>query len=282
MTTAAMERDVKTSSGTMLPNFVGIGAQRAATTWLYSCLKEHPQIYLAPQKEVHFFDEKFEKGLEWYADQFRDYAQQPVLGEITPNYLDSEVAVPRMAQVIPDARLVVILRDPVQRAFSAYKLFRDQHYAEMTFQEACESSPYLIRLGMYAAQIERVFSHYSRQNVRVLLYEDIQTKADEVLASIYGFLNVDPSFKPTASRKVYNSVVFPRAQATLDHLGLGWMVRTMKETRVGEWIKRRQAFNRSPGAATLDENFATSLKGTFRGDVLRLQQLIQRDLSAWL
>lgn len=266
----------------MLPNFVGIGAQRAATTWLYSCLKEHPQIYLAPQKEVHFFDEQFEKGLEWYASQFQGYGQQPVLGEVTPNYLNSEVAIPRMARIIPEARLIVILRDPVHRAFSAYKLFHDQHYAGMTFEQACDSSSYLIRLGMYAAQIERVFDYYSTQNVRIFLYEDVHAQADTVLRETYDFLKVDRSFRTSASVKVYNSVIFPRTQAVLNRVGLTWMTSALKRTRMGEWIKRRKAIRDSVRSATIDELFAAHLRSIYRDDVLRLQKLIQRDLSAWL
>ena len=99
-----------------LPNFVGIGAQRAATTWAHICLREHPDVFLPDTKEVHFFNRNFDRGIAWYEAHFARHAGEAAVGEVTPNYLNNEEAIPRMAHVLPEARLFVILREPIQRA----------------------------------------------------------------------------------------------------------------------------------------------------------------------
>ncbi len=165
----------------MLPNFIGIGAQRAGTTWLHRCLSEHPQVFVPQPKEVHFFNRQFERGQAWYEERFAGAEGRIAVGEITPNYLNSPAAIPRMASVIPDARLLVVLREPVARAYSAYCLYHKQ-YNGLSFRQACESGRSLVELGLYAEQLQRVFNHYRREQVKVLLYEDIQVRPAQALA----------------------------------------------------------------------------------------------------
>jgi hypothetical protein len=265
-----------------LPNFVGIGAQRAATTWMHSCLKEHPQVFVPKEKELHFFNLHFQKGTAWYEEQFRSHTGEKAVGEITPNYLDSEVAIPRMAQIIPHARLFVILREPVQRAFSAYQLFQEKLYKGMSFREACEQSDYLIKLGLYAGQLERVFTYYDRSAVKVFLYDDIQNNPRAAITALFTFLQVDEHFKPLSLGKIYNRVMLPRAQKWLETARLGWAANLVKRTALGEWIKRQSVQNRSFGAEMTDKETTHHLKEIFRNDILKLQALINRDLSHWL
>ena len=149
----------------MLPDFVGIGAQRAATTWVYQCLQEHPEVFVAMPKELHFFDAQYEQGLSWHEGHVQSACQYKAVGEITPNYLNVDQAIPRMAKVIPDARLFVVLREPVARAYSAYQLLRDHAYRDMSFREACENGGYLTKSGLYTGQVQRVFDYYRSDQV---------------------------------------------------------------------------------------------------------------------
>src|SRR5262245_48289245 len=107
---------------TRLPDFIGIGAQRCATSWIYECLACHPQVYM-PEKEIHFFDCEFERGMDWYLNHFSTAHAGKLCGEFTPDYLSSPVAIERLRDLVPQAKLIISLRHPVQRAYSAYRLF---------------------------------------------------------------------------------------------------------------------------------------------------------------
>ena len=267
---------------TPLPNFVGIGAQRAATTWLYHCLKEHPQVFVPEHKELHFFDTHFERGLEWYQEQFSAYTGQKAIGEITPNYLNAEEALPRLASTIPDAQLFVVLREPVQRAFSAYTLFYEDVYTGMSFQQACESSQYLINLGLYAEQIERVFQYYDRAQVKIFLYDEVMHSPQRVLADLFTFLHIEDRFAPPSMDKIYNHVLFPRAQRLLNTPYIRWLIDAARQTPLGEWLKRQSAAKHTQQQNGPDEEFQYQLRAHFQPDILRLQECIGRDLSHWL
>ena len=106
-------------SAALLPNFVVIGAMRSGSTSLYKYLQAHPDVFM-PRKEIHFFDVKWDRGIAWYHTRFEGYAGQTAIGEATPTYLADPVALDRMAATIPDARLVAVLRDPIDRAYSHY------------------------------------------------------------------------------------------------------------------------------------------------------------------
>ena len=265
-----------------LPNFIGIGAQRAATTWLYHCLKEHPEVFFPDLKEVHFYDTHFERGMEWYREQFRAYAGQKVLGEITPNYLSSEVAIPRMAETLPDAQLCVVLREPVQRAFSAYTLFSQDTYKGMNFREACQGSRYLIQKSLYAAQIQCVFRYYDRARVKIFLYDEVMQSPRGVLEDLFSFLSIDKDFVPLSIDKIYNHVLFPKAQKLFATPQLRWFSNAARKTAVGEWLKKYSTRKNLRPHSPQEEEFQGQLKSVFRPDVLKLQDLIDRDLSHWL
>lgn len=265
----------------MLPNFIGIGAQRAATTWVHQCLREHPEVFVPEQKELHYFNEHWDKGLDWYGSHFRPQAGQRAIGEISPNYLESEKAIRRMAQTIPEARLFVILREPVERAVSAYTIFRSL-YGQKSFAEACTAGSNLMTIGFYAQHLERVFSYYPRERVKVFLYDDVQASPRQVLAELFSFLGVDSTFVPASVRAVYNSSRTSSVQTTLSSWGLSLPMDWLKGSFLGRWSRRWVLKVMPKSGDPIQPETLESLRQTYREDILRLQQLIGRDLSHWL
>jgi hypothetical protein len=264
-----------------LPNFIGIGAQRAATTWVYACLREHPEVFVTDEKELHYFDECYDKGLDWYESHFPHLNGKRAIGEITPNYLDCEAAIPRMADVLPHAKLFVILREPVQRTYSAYKLLHET-FQGMTFRQACERAPALVKASLYAEQLDRVFTYYDKHRVKVLLYDDVEARPSETLAELFRFLDVNDSFRPSSTGKVFNHIVFPGGQRVARNLGLGWFISIVKKTPLGDWIKKRIASRGHSGKAAKEDEYFPHLREYFRSDILRLQTMVGRDLRGWL
>ena len=109
----------------MLPNYLIIGAPKCGTTSLAAWLDEHPQVYMVPEKELHFFSGYWEQGLDWYEQCFVPNGK-PLVGEASPSYLENPVARERIASVLPGAKLIAMMRNPVDRAYSQYWHWRDR------------------------------------------------------------------------------------------------------------------------------------------------------------
>lgn len=186
-----------------LPNFLIIGAQKCGTTTLYDILKLHPEIYMSPQKEVNFFTspEKMRLGLQKYSTYFPDVnSDHKVFGEASPGY----ICYPGAAKMIRDSlgpiKLILILRDPIKRGLSQYWDNRRQLKESLTFNQALNvylsdnydpnSIGYFSR-GVYIRYIESFWEHFPKENLHILMLENlIKNPADE-LAKLYGFLGVD-------------------------------------------------------------------------------------------
>jgi hypothetical protein len=194
-----------------LPNFVVIGTQKGGTGFLYRLLTKHPLVRPAATKEIHFFDKNFAKGVQWYRRCFpqneRVEGQGTVTGESIPSYLFSPQAPVRMAEVVPDAKLVALLRNPIDRAYSNYQMQVRRGTEERSFEEATEKEmdtgegpPYLAR-GFYAEQLERFSFFADRGQLLVVNSEDLFARHLEVLHRVLRFLELPP-FEPEGVRPV--------------------------------------------------------------------------------
>src|SRR5215204_6554456 len=188
-----------------LPNFVIIGAQKGGTSFLYHLLTRHPLVEPAARKELHFFDnpEHFDRGVEWYRRCFprpswKD-GQKSITGEATPYYLFDPSVAKRMAQVAPQARLIALLRNPIDRAYSHYQMQVKRGLESRTFEEAIEQqrSSYLPR-GIYVDQLLRWFEFFSKEQMLVLKSEDFFEDPVETLKTVLDFLGL-PEWLPAES-----------------------------------------------------------------------------------
>jgi len=249
---------------------------------MFTCLKEHPEVFVAEPKELHFFNENFQKGRGWYEDHFKASGGRKAIGEITPNYLESEVAIPRMAELLPNARLIVVLREPLQRAFSAYKLLYDSLYRGKSFVDVCKQPNHIIQSGLYARQMDRVYKHYKKDQVKVFLYDDIQHDAVRMLSELFCFLQVDDKFKPKSVDHIYNSVAFPKTQSLFKRAGLNWLTEIISKSVLGKWLKKQALSKSYLSPEGEDDKLVQNVKALFHDDIIRLQKIIDRDLSHWL
>jgi hypothetical protein len=264
----------------MLPTFIGIGAQRAGTTWTYNCLAEHPQVFMTRKKELHFFYVNYGRGLDWYREQFAGAETAVASGEITPDYLYHPVALQHIARDVPGVRLFVILRNPIDRAVSAYALHA-QRYAGRSFAQAVADDPELIDRGLYAHHLRGVLEKFPRDRLAILFYDDLVDRPLAFLRELYGFVGVDPSFEPASLETRYNRVIYPRLQQFLLRTGAGWIIDRVKETAIGDWVRaRNQGSRRESGVATRAD--VAKLKVAFADDVAELERVVGRNLDHWL
>ena len=193
-------------------DFIGIGAQKAGTSWIYACLQEHPQI-CCPVKEIHFFSRKknWDLGFGWYEKHFSSCPESSVKGEFSTSYLFSQAAAGRIAEKNPDVKLIVCLRNPVERAFSNYlhDLRNGRIPAETKFNIAVKGHPEYLEQGFYASQLKRYFNYFNKDQLKILLFDNIKKDPKRFIESIYRFLDVDPGFVPEHLYKKVNVGVVP-------------------------------------------------------------------------
>jgi Sulfotransferase domain len=205
-----------TARGRPLPDFLVLGAQKAGTTALYAYLRWHPGITGPSWKEVSFFDRHWWRGVRWYRGQFPLRSRGRLVGEASPSYLFHPLAPERARAVVPDARLVVVLRDPVDRAYSHYQhevalgreplSFEDALAAEegrtrgeverlvadpRAFSHEWWDHTYAAR-GLYAEQLERWLAMFPRDQLLVVTSDDLGKRPAETYASILSFLGAAP------------------------------------------------------------------------------------------
>ena len=193
-----------------LPDFLGLGALKAATTYLDVLLRGHPQLCLpANLKEVQFFNRHYDRGPEWYASLFSQ-CEGRRRGEISPQYLADEDCPSRIAAVLPNVRLVVSVRDPVQRAYSQYKHWvEEQGYGE-PFDGFLAEHPSVLARGEYFRLICRYLEHFPLERIHLLLAEELVRRPEPVLRDLFAFLGVDPSAAPAPVARPQNVSTVPR------------------------------------------------------------------------
>lgn len=193
----AVARSAPLRSRLGLPSFLGIGAQKAGTTWLHDNLSAHPELFLPAAKEVHFFDREFARPLHWYAQHFEGAAGR-LPGEVTPAYsiLDMSV-VAQIARIMPDLRLILLLRDPVERAWSRAVMnlakrrgVEADEVSDEAFIAHFRSIPGLLR-GDYLRTIDTWTQVFGSKALQVEFFESIREEPEALIRRVLRHIGVD-------------------------------------------------------------------------------------------
>lgn len=201
-----------------LPDFVIIGTGRCGTTSLYRFLTQHPYVQPAAKKELHYFDVLFDEGTEWYRQRFpaprwKD-GRRTITGEATPTYIHRPLVPERMAKVIPQARLIALLRNPVDRTYSAYHHRVRDDRETRTFEEAIEvdledgSLRYLSK-GIYVDNLVRWSEFFVDEQMLVIKSEDYYERPVGTVKDVLNFIGL-PEWEPPASEKSYKKYHYPK------------------------------------------------------------------------
>lgn len=181
------------------PDFLGLGAQKAGTSWLHANLAQHPRVRFPGGKEVHFWDRERERGIHWYREVFKDDGEGRLRGDLTPAYsiLPGE-AVSEIAREFPRLKLFFLMRDPVQRAWSSARMALAR--AEMRSDEASDAwyvdhfrSRGSLARGDYAATLDRWLAAFPRASLLLLRYEDLAADPAAAARAACGHLGLDPA-----------------------------------------------------------------------------------------
>jgi hypothetical protein len=213
-----------TAVGRVLPDFIIVGVMKGGTTSLYSYLLQHPQVLPALKKEVHFFDLNYQRGINWYRAHFATHREasperhsnRVIMGEASPYYCFHPHAIRRIAEVVPAAKLILLLRDPVERARSHYYHQVRQHRETLSFELALEQETVRLKgevdrmmedesycsynhqhysysgRGIYVDQLKQVERHFPRDQVLILHSQDLFREVQKTYDQVLQFLGLDP------------------------------------------------------------------------------------------
>ncbi|MGI8692972.1 MAG: sulfotransferase family protein [Geodermatophilaceae bacterium] len=217
--------------GNSQPNFIHIGPGKTGSTWLHEVLIRHPQIFMTEAKDLYFFDRYYERGLDWYLGQFDGAGpEHKVVGEVCQHYLFSADAPKRIHECLPDARLMVTLREPAARAFSAY-LYQSKHgVLTGTFREALDAGDGLLNPSRYATHLKRYLEYFDRSAIYVGLFDDLSKDPQGFIDPLLTWLGVDPMTLDEALVKERLPASGARSTA---------LARTVRDA--ADWARRRNA-----------------------------------------
>ena len=293
----------------IMPNFLIIGAAKAGTTALHEYLQQHPQIYMTPTKETNFFafegevinfqgcgDEALKDfsitDLNTYQAQFSQVNHELAIGEACPSYLYLPQAALRIKKYIPHARLIVILRNPIERAYANFlHIVRDDREPHQDFALALQEEATRIadnwewfwhykQLGFYSKQLQRYYELFPTNQIEVYLYEDLKKKPLELLQNIFHFLEVDATFSPDMALRP-NKSGMPKNQIIHQILTKPNPLKTFLKPLFPAKIRQKIQHNNLT-TPQISPEVRQKLKDLYREDILKCQDLLRRDLSGWL
>lgn len=203
-------RQTETSVRTPRVDFIGIGTNKGGSTWVSGCLDQHPDVCLSEPKEIcyfnrtdfrrvpekgdHFgFNERSQKSLDWYGRHFEHCSSESVRGEFTPIYLYDHQAAKRIKESFSSVKLILTLRNPIDRAYShfcSHRYYRRIH--RLTFEEALKSLPFYEAHGHYLQYLEVYLKYFDLDQIKIILFDDIVASPQTVARDVFRFLNVDP------------------------------------------------------------------------------------------
>lgn len=297
-----------------IPNFLIIGAAKAGTTSLYNWLNQHPQIYMTPIKETNFFAFEgedisypqgtisesylagFKTSYDSYIEQFQGVSTEIAIGDASPSYLYHSNASKRIQSYLPNVKIIAILRDPVDRAYSQFL-----HHILADFENCSDFSEALkeeknrinnhwwwgffyTEGGFYYTQLTRYFDLFDPAQIRIFLYEDLINNRPEFLRNIFNFLNVDETFIPETSIQ-YNTTGIPKNRLLHELLSKPNLIANSFKNLFPQNFRRRIAINLTNAnlvKPNLSQDIRNQLIEVYRNDILSLQELINRDLTHWL
>lgn len=276
------------------PDFIGLGAQRAGTSWIYACLYEHPEICI-PVKEIHFFsrERNWTKGNQWYRNHFKRCQSPAKKGEFSTSYLFDEKTPERIHHHYPEVKVIASLRNPIDRAFSNYKndIMAGRISPDTPFKQAFKEHPEYLNQGLYAAQLRRYLAFFPSDQILIMVYEDSARNPLDFIHSIYKFLGVDNHYKPTmltarinigrAPKHTWLEIAMNKFAANLRRIGLHEFVWQVKKTGLPVWLR---TFNTQPEknvSQELAEEEREELNHVFERDIEEVAKILGRDLEEW-
>jgi hypothetical protein len=272
-------------------DFLGIGAQKAGTTWLHRMLAAHPRIFMAQaeDKDLKFFSAHYDYGYAWYERHFADDGGARRRGEFSTSYFYSQDAPARVHRYNPNIRLVLSLRDPVARVISHHRheIRTGRLAADVSLEAGIASNPSYVEQSLYFTQLTRWLEHFPLASFHIVIFEELFRDPARALRELYEFVGVSADFVPASLHEKINEGRVPRSRlidkgvqlstSALRAVGAGWMVDSLKKAGLEKKLKAANSRSGNGGDAAV----VARLRATFARENEQLAKLLGRDLAVW-
>ena len=276
------------------PNFFIVGAAKAGTSSLYAYLKNTPGVYMSEHKEPHYFIDNMKPGYydeSKYLQLFKKIKNEKAIGEASTGYLIDPSSAKCIHDKIPDAKIIILLRDPVERAFSSYLMFTNRTKKDLSFPEIFletfgteyglkyDKNPYLGR-GLYSSQVKKYLEIFGEENVGIWFFEDMKKDAMQVVKGVLKFLKID-SLPPDNVSKIYNPYWVFRGKITKS-LSSNTTIRKIIPIFLPTLTLRHLVFNKlfikEAQKPKLPESERRKLENYYYDDVIALEKVLKKKI----
>lgn len=294
----------------IIPDFIGIGTSKAASKWIFQCLKEHPEICTTQKRETRFFNREynFRRGIDYYLSLFNRCPACSIKGEITTDYIMTPHTAFKIHNFFPDIKIIACLRNPAEKIYSQYLYHHKMKWRlciYKTFEEAVNKDLGMIEEGYYYKQLKEYFKLFYSKNILILFYEDILKDPKDFLRTMYSFLEVkNPNFIPSCLNQkinitgsvygknkipIINSIIFQLISKIKKE---SWIKRSVKKIKIDGIIEKFSASNvkiikksksetKKRSYLPMRDQTRKYLERIYKDDKENLEELIQREITFW-
>jgi len=287
----------------MLPNFIIVGAPKAGTTSLYHYLSEHPEVFMSEPKEVNYFskEEIEQQGLYYqdfkatdlksYEALFSTVSNEIAIGEGSVSYLFYPKTPTKIKEVVPNVKIIILLRDPVARAYSHYLMDFRMGLVNLSFEDVVYKTgshnkidlyyQQYVELGLYYDQVRRYIDTFGADSVKIYLQDDLKKDPHHIIVDLYNFIGVKSSFTADTNQQ-HNTFSMPKNRL-IHKLYSSYIFRTLTKNILNEKLKEKvkDIFFERKKKPTLHNETKQYLQKIYTEDIKRLESLINQDLSLW-
>lgn len=264
-------------------NCIGIGAQKSATTWIYKMLDAHSNTCMAHSKEIHYFSRHFNKSADWYESKFSHCNDGSLIrGEISTSYLSDKKAPKRIHEYNSDMKIIVSLRNPVDRAISHINhLHSKKKISHSTsLKIVLRKYPEVIENGLYGKYLEKYLDIFPQEQVLIIKFKDIKNNPKTVIHRIYKFLNIDKLFSPNILNEKYNT---SKQRSSFLYRSTAKIHQKLKRSKAGDYlldVLRKLGVNHTLVKRVLETSPSRTQPEFSKDDINYLRSLFIDDIKA--
>lgn len=281
-----------------LPNLLIAGAPKCGTTSLFHLIKEHPDVFMPQKKEIWFFynDELWKRGLSWYETFFAEHEKQKIVAEATPLYFCCEESIDRIKYALPNVKILLSLRNPVDRALSHYWMNVRKAKENLNIADAFYSDVYCSRnwklpkgalnyfsIGLYDKHLKRIYSAFGKKNTHVIIFEDLVTNPAPVLDSLVKFLNLSSCFQNVLKESNKSKWLKSKNHRILYKNFIGKdLVSSLLPLKIKNLlIKARDFAMFEEKKPEIDKSLQIHIKEYYHESIISIEKMLGRKLDAW-
>lgn len=267
-----------------------LGVSKSATTWIYQCFKDHPDVFVPSTDSLKYFDLKYHKGKEWYWEHFSDSGLSQVVVDPSPTYLRSPVTSERIANDYPNAKFILSLRNPVDRAFSQFWHEKKANRFDYAFKETADIFllyTWYIETGFYATHLKRFLQYFDKSRFKIILFDNLTHNPETFISEIYEFLMVDRTFSPPVLNKKINAAgIYENKQVKAIRRFcrmLNTVVPPSIKNKASKTKRRLESLlsNKDEYDRGIDDRLRQELLAIYLPEINKLEALTGLDLAAW-